>query len=125
MMRLGAQAMDLMHAAAEGRLAQARVNWGDDHALTIVLAAEGYPGSYEKGTVIRGLEDLPEDSMNMVFHAGTTEKDGAVTATGGRVLNVTARGSSLQEARDRAYAMAGAIDWPEGFYRRDIGWRAL
>ena len=125
MMRLGAQAFDLMHAAAEERLAEARVNWADDHAITVVMAANGYPGSYEKGSVINGLDALPEDSKNMVFHAGTTAVDGKVTATGGRVLNVTARGASLQEARDRAYSMIDQIDWPGGFYRRDIGWRAL
>ncbi len=125
MMRLGAQAMDLMHAAAEERLHEAQVNWADDHAITVVMAANGYPGSYEKGSVIGGLEALEGDSKNMVFHAGTAAKDGQIIATGGRVLNVTARGASLQEARDRAYAMVDAIDWPGGFYRRDIGWRAL
>lgn len=125
MMRLGAQALDLMHAAAEGRLGEARVNWADDHALTVVMAAQGYPGAYEKGSVINGLDDLPEDSSHMVFHAGTKAQDGQVVASGGRVLNVTARGATLQEARDNAYAMVEAIDWPGGFYRRDIGWRAL
>ena len=125
MMRLGAQALDLMQAAAEGRLSEAQVNWGDDHAMTVVMAANGYPGSYEKGSVIGGLDGLPEDSKNMVFHAGTKAEDGQVLAVGGRVLNVTARGDNLQEARDRAYAMVEAIDWPGGFYRRDIGWRAL
>ncbi len=125
MMRLGAQALDLMHAAAEGRLAEARVNWAEDHAMTVVMAAKGYPGAYEKGSVIKGLDGLPEDSFHMVFHAGTTETDGRITATGGRVLNVTARGASLREAADRAYAMVDRIDWPEGVFRRDIGWRAL
>ncbi|MGI9368950.1 MAG: phosphoribosylamine--glycine ligase [Ruegeria sp.] len=125
MMRLGAQAMDLMHAAAEGRLSEKKVNWADDHAMTVVMAANGYPGSYEKGTVIRGLDKMPEDSSNMVFHAGTKAAVGDVLATGGRVLNVTARGDTLQEARDRAYSMVEGIDWPDGFYRRDIGWRAL
>ncbi len=125
MMRLGAQAMDLMHAAAEERLHEAQVNWADDHAITVVMAANGYPGSYEKGSVIGGLDAITSDSKNMVFHAGTTDKDGQITASGGRVLNVTARGASLQEARDRAYAMVDAIDWPGGFFRRDIGWRAL
>ncbi len=125
MMRLGAQAMDLMHAAAEGRLAETRVNWADDHAITVVMAAKGYPGSYEKGTVINGLGDLAEDSSNMVFHAGTKAADGKVQASGGRVLNVTARGETLQDARDRAYDMVEGVDWPEGFFRRDIGWRAL
>jgi phosphoribosylamine--glycine ligase len=125
MMRLGAQAMDLMHAAAEERLHEAQVNWADDHAITVVMAANGYPGSYEKGSVIGGLDAITSDSKNMVFHAGTTEKAGQITASGGRVLSVTARGASLQEARDRAYAMVDAIDWPGGFFRRDIGWRAL
>ena len=125
MMRLGAQILDAILACAEGRLSDARVNWADDHALTVVLAAEGYPGSYVKGSVISGLADLPDDSANKVFHAGTAEKDGQVIAIGGRVLAATARGASLREARDRAYALADAIDWPQGFYRRDIGWRAL
>ena len=125
MMRLGAQAMDLMQACAEGRLADAQVSWADDHAMTVVMAAQGYPGSYEKGSVIGGLDDLPETSFEMCFHAGTAELDGKVTASGGRVLNVTARGASLAEARDRAYGMVDRIDWTEGFFRRDIGWRAL
>lgn len=125
MMRLGAQVLDLMQATAEGRLAKAQVNWAEDHALTVVMAANGYPGSYEKGTVINGLDNLPEDSHRMVFHAGTSEDRGRIIATGGRVLNVTARAPSLREARDAAYAMVDRIDWPEGFCRRDIGWRAL
>lgn len=125
MMRLGAQALDLMQAAAEGRLSEAKVNWADDHAMTIVMAANGYPGSYEKGTEIKGLDALADDSMNVVFHAGTKADGEKVLASGGRVLNVTARGASLQEARDRAYAMVDGVDWPDGFFRRDIGWRAL
>ena len=125
MMRLGGQAFDLIHACAEGRLAEAKVNWADDHAVTVVMAAEGYPGTPKKGTVIRGLDTLPEDSQNMVFHAGTRAEDGKILANGGRVLNVTARGASLKEAQARAYAMVDAIDWPEGFCSRDIGWRAL
>ncbi|WP_111731998.1 phosphoribosylamine--glycine ligase [Roseovarius amoyensis] len=125
MMRLGAQAFDLMHAAADGRLEEARVNWADDHAMTVVMAARGYPGAYEKGSVINGLDGLAEDGFHMVFHAGTARESGKFTAAGGRVLNVTARGASLQEAADRAYGMIERIDWPEGFYRRDIGWRAL
>ena len=125
MMRLGAQAFDLIHAAAEGRLAEARVNWAEDHALTVVMAAEGYPGATAKGSQIRGLEELPQESRAMVFHAGTAARDGSVVAAGGRVLNVTARGATLAEARERAYGMVDRIDWPGGFCRRDIGWRAL
>ncbi|MEP5758305.1 MAG: phosphoribosylamine--glycine ligase [Litoreibacter sp.] len=125
MLRLGAQALDLLQACAEGRLHEAQVNWADDHAITVVMAAKGYPGSYDKGSVIKGLETIKEDSFNVVFHAGTTEVSGTVTATGGRVLGVTARGSSLEDARAKAYAMVAQIDWPEGFNRSDIGWRAL
>jgi len=125
MMRLGAQALDLMLACAEGRLHEVAVNWADDHAMTVVMAAQGYPGAYAKGSEIRGLDGLPADSWQMVFHAGTRAERAAVLADGGRVLNLTARGGTLAEARDRAYALADRIDWPEGFFRRDIGWRAL
>ncbi|MCO4840299.1 MAG: phosphoribosylamine--glycine ligase [Rhodobacteraceae bacterium] len=125
MMRLGAQVLDLLIAASEGRLNEVKPNWADDHAVTVVLAAKGYPDTYEKGTVIGGLDALQSDSMNMVFHAGTAERDGMIVANGGRVLNVTARGDSLAEAQQRAYAMVDKIDWADGFCRRDIGWRAL
>jgi phosphoribosylamine--glycine ligase len=125
MLRLGAQVLDLLLACAQKRLGDAQVNWADDHALTVVMAADGYPGPYAKGTQINGLNALPEDSFNMVFHAGTKAEDGKITANGGRVLNVTTRGETLAAAQARAYAMVDQIDWPEGFCRRDIGWRAL
>jgi phosphoribosylamine--glycine ligase len=125
MMRLGAQALDLLLACAEGRLDGAQVNWADDHALTVVMAARGYPGAYAKGSVIHGLKRLPEDSRHMAFHSGTAERDGHIVANGGRVLAITARGETLADARNRAYAMIDDINWPEGFCRSDIGWRAL
>ncbi|MCF2870054.1 phosphoribosylamine--glycine ligase [Octadecabacter sp. G9-8] len=125
MMRLGAQVLDLLHACAENRLADVTPNWADDHALTIVMAANGYPGSYAKGTQIKGLDDLPETSGEMTFHAGTRTYNGQIVAAGGRVLNVTARGATLEDAHAKAYAMIDGIDWPDGFYRRDIGHRAL
>jgi phosphoribosylamine---glycine ligase len=125
MLRLGAQALDLLLACAEGRLDKAQVNWADDHAITVVMAAKGYPGTYEKGSVIKGLSRMPEDSRHMVFHAGTALRERQIVANGGRVLNITARGASLAEARNRAYAMIDHLDWPEGFCRSDIGWRAL
>ena len=125
MMRLGAQALDLMQACAESRLAETAPHWADDHAITVVMAAEGYPGAYQKGSTIKGLDEIEETSSQIVFHAGTSAQNGAILATGGRVLNITARGKTLKEARDRAYALVDQIDWPEGFCRRDIGWRAL
>ncbi|MDA8585180.1 phosphoribosylamine--glycine ligase [Rhodobacteraceae bacterium] len=125
MMRLGAQALDLLQATAEGRLSEARVNWADDHAMTVVMAASGYPGAYQKGSQINGLGNLSASSAQMMFHAGTAENDTVIIAVGGRVLNATARGATLQEARDAAYALIDRVDWPEGMCRRDIGWRAL
>jgi len=125
MLRLGAQALDLMLACAEGRLAEMAVNWADDHAMCVVMAAEGYPGSYAKGSVIGGLGDMPETSHEMCFHAGTRRAEGQYLANGGRVLGLTARGQNLAEARARAYALVDRVDWPEGFCRTDIGWRAL
>jgi phosphoribosylamine---glycine ligase len=123
MMRLGAQTLDIMLACAEGRLAETRLNWAEDHALTVVIAARGYPGDYLKGEPIGGLATT--DPRIKIFHAGTRAEDGRIVSNGGRVLNVTARGATLAEARDLAYRTAEGVDWPGGFYRRDIGWRAL
>ncbi len=125
MMRLGAQALDLIHACAEERLGEMQVNWADDHAMTVVMAANGYPGDYVRGDVIDGLATLPENSFTMMFHAGTVETRGGIAASGGRVLNATARGATLREARDRAYALLDQVNWPGGFCRDDIGWRSL
>lgn len=125
MMRLGAQILDLLLACANGQLSGAVLNWADDHALTVVMATNGYPGDYQKGSIIHGLSDTPETSSEMVFHAGTAENDGHIIATGGRVLACTGRGATLVEAHSRAYALIDSIDWREGFCRRDIGWRAL
>ena len=124
MMRLGAQVLDLLLAAAEQRLDDITVNWADDHAMTVVMAAQGYPGTYEKGTRIKGLDDIAETTNQMVFHAGTGLRDGQIVAAGGRVLNVTARGNTLAAAKSAAYDAVNRIDWPEGFCRKDIGWRA-
>jgi phosphoribosylamine--glycine ligase len=123
MMRLGAQALDVMLACAEGRLAEARLNWAEDHALTVVIAARGYPGDHARGEPIAGLATT--DPRIKIFHAGTRAEGGRIVSNGGRVLNVTARGATLAEARDLAYRTAEGVDWPGGFFRRDIGWRAL
>ena len=106
-------------------LSDVKINWADDYSLTVVMASKGYPGSYEKGTEIVGLADLPSNSNFMCFHAGTSEKNEKLVANGGRVLNITTRAETLIEAQKNAYEMIKNIDWPEGFYRKDIGWRAL
>lgn len=125
MMRLGAQALDLLLASAKEQLCDIQAHWADDHTLTIVMAANGYPGSYKKGSEIKGLDAITEDSSLQVFHAGTRQSDGMILASGGRVLNITARGSTLADAQQKAYDALAKIDWPEGFFRKDIGWRAL
>jgi len=122
-MRLGAQLLDACLAAATGRLAGARINFGDDHAMTVVMAAKGYPGEVTRGEPI-GLTESADPRVK-VFHAGTRLADGHLVSNGGRVLNATARAATLAEARELAYAALDAIDWPGGFARRDIGWRAL
>jgi len=122
-MRLGAQLLDACLACAEGRLAGARVNWADDHALTVVVAARGYPGCHARGEAI-GLPAI-EDPRVRVFHAGTRIEGGELVSSGGRVLGVTARGPSLLVARDLAYGAVDGVDWPGGFHRTDIGAGAL
>ena len=127
MLRLESDLVPYLHAAATGRLAALpEPVWRDEAAICVVLAPKGYPGpTTEAGSVISGADaDFGEHVT--VFHAGTTRrKDGALIAGAGRVLNVCARGPDLQTARDRAYAAIARIDWPGGFYRTDIGWRAL
>jgi phosphoribosylamine--glycine ligase len=123
MMRLKDDLLVLLNAAADGQLSHMSARWRDEAALTVVMAAKGYPGTPEKGSVIRGLDGLGEGVE--VFHAGTAEKGGALVANGGRVLAVTATGKTVSEAQRRAYAAVDRIDWPGGFCRRDIGWRAV
>ncbi|WP_339646883.1 phosphoribosylamine--glycine ligase [uncultured Pelagibacterium sp.] len=124
MMLLESDLLDILQATANGTLDNVSPRWKRDVALTVVLAANGYPGAYEKNTVIKNADGLDSDTVQ-VFHAGTVRDGDALLANGGRVLNVTATGESVNEARKRAYAALGAIDWPDGFCRRDIGWRAL
>lgn len=125
MMRLGGQVLDALLACAERRLADFQLHWADDHALTVVYAAKGYPGVYDKGTAIRDTDKIDENSKSALFHAGTSMKEDQLIAVGGRVLNITTRGDSLAEAHQKAYENIAKIDWPDGFYRTDIGWRAL
>jgi phosphoribosylamine--glycine ligase len=125
MMRLHSDLLELLYATARGRLAEATPRWSDDAALTVVMAAKGYPGTYATGTAIRGIEQAEALPGVKVFQAGTARRDGVLVANGGRVLNVTARGRTVSEAQARAYAAVDLIDWPEGFCRRDIGSRAV
>ena len=126
MMRLKDDLLVLMNAAVDGQLGHLSVRWRDDAALTVVLAARGYPAAPEKGSVISGVADATDgDGMTKVFHAGTRLDGERLLAAGGRVLNVTALGKTVSEAQRRAYEVVDRIDWPQGFCRRDIGWRAV
>ncbi len=123
MMRMKSDLLPLLYAAATGTLAGMSAEWREETALTVVMASKGYPGSYAKNTPIDALP-APSDTTK-VFHAGTAMKDGALVATGGRVLNITATGENAGMAKDRAYAALAAVSWENGFYRHDIGWRAV
>ncbi|MER9327171.1 phosphoribosylamine--glycine ligase [Mesorhizobium sp. M0488] len=124
MMRLKDDLLVLLNAATDGQLAHMSIRWRDEAALTVVMAARGYPSTPEKGSVIRGVEEAASDGVQ-IFHAGTAINGGALVANGGRVLNVTATGDTVGEAQGRAYAALDRIDWPDGFCRRDIGWQAV
>jgi phosphoribosylamine--glycine ligase len=124
MMRLKDDLLVLLEAAADGQLAHMSARWRDDAALTVVMAAKGYPATPQKGSVIRGLDTAARDGVE-IFHAGTAERDGEIVANGGRVLNVTAAAATVGAAQRLAYETVDRIDWPEGFCRRDIGWRAV
>ena len=125
MMRLDCDLLPLLMATHDGTLAAAALRWKDEVALTVVMAANGYPGDYKKNTEIKGLAAAGAIDGVEVFHAGTKAENGRILATGGRVLNVTATGAVTVEAQARAYRAVAAIDWPDGFCRRDIGYRAI
>jgi len=123
--RLKSDLLPALIAARDGELKDFDLRWHDEASLCVVMAAKGYPGDYAKNTEIKGLERAGQVEGAVVFHAGTAEKDGKILATGGRVLGVTARGKTVAEARARAYRAVDLIDWPQGFCRRDIAWRAI
>lgn len=125
MMRLKDDLLTLLFGAVDGQLKTMSARWFDEAALTVVMAAKGYPAAPEKGSVIRGLDQLTALDGAEIFHAGTALKDGQLVANGGRVLNVTATGATVAEAQARAYETVARIDWPGGFFRHDIGWRAV
>ncbi len=125
MVRLMSDLLPALVAARDGELRFFDLRWHAEPSLSVVMAAKGYPGDYAKGSEIRNLEAARQVEGVTIFHAGTARDGGRLLATGGRVLNVTARAPTLKEAQARAYRAVDLIDWPQGFCRRDIGWRAL
>ncbi|MGF7162335.1 phosphoribosylamine--glycine ligase [Rhodoligotrophos appendicifer] len=125
MMRLKSDIVPALIASRDGELANFDLRWHAEPALTVVMAAKGYPGDFQRRTPITGLEEAGKVEGVQIFHAGTVREGDRILANGGRVLNVTATGGTLAEAQARAYRAVDLIDWPEGFCRRDIGWRAV
>jgi phosphoribosylamine--glycine ligase len=125
MLRMMSDIVPAFLAACDGELKHFDLRWYAEPAITVVMAAKGYPGDYKKGTRIEGLDEAAKIEGVEIFHAGTVTKDGAVLANGGRVLNVCAVGRTVTEARARAYQAIDRIRWPDGFCRRDIAWQAV
>jgi phosphoribosylamine---glycine ligase len=125
MLRMMSDIVPALIASADGQLKNFSLRWFEDVALTVIMATKGYPGDYGKGSVISGLDEAAKVEGVEIFHAGTAMKDGRIVANGGRVLNVCALGKTVSEAQRRAYEAVDRINWPEGFYRRDIGWQAI
>jgi phosphoribosylamine--glycine ligase len=125
MLRLMSDLVPALVAARDGQLKNFDLRWYPDSALTVVMAAKGYPGNYQKGTRIDGLDDAAQVEGVEIFHAGTKTDGDHIVANGGRVLNICARGKTVREAQTRAYQAVDKIKWPEGFCRRDIGWQAI
>jgi phosphoribosylamine--glycine ligase len=125
MLRLMSDLVPALLAATDGVLRNFDLRWFPEPALTVVVATKGYPGSYARGSVIEGLEAAAAVEGVEIFHAGTCEEGGKIVANGGRVLNVSATGKTVAKAQKRAYEAVDRIRWPDGFCRRDIGFRAL
>jgi phosphoribosylamine--glycine ligase len=123
--RLKSDLVTALLAACDGVLNSISLQWSEQAALTVVMAAQGYPGAVEKGSEIRGLDKAEALDDVIVFHAGTKQDGDRIVANGGRVLNVTALGRTISEAQRKAYEAVARIEWPEGFCRKDIGWRAV
>ncbi len=125
MMRLKSDIVPALMACAQGNVDKIEMIWHDQPALSVVMATKGYPESYDKHTEIKNLESVAQGQSTYIFHAGTKCEEGRIFAVGGRVLNITAMGASVEIAQGKAYTALDQIDWPEGFCRRDIGWRAV
>ena len=125
MLRLKDDIVPALIASVDGQLKNITLRWFDDAALTVIMATKGYPGDYGKGSKISGLAEAAKVEGVEIFHAGTKAEGDSILANGGRVLNICASGKTVAEAQQRAYRAVDLIDWPEGFCRRDIGWRAV
>ncbi len=125
MMRLKTDLLEIIDCATKDKLKNLKIEWSNDDCITIVLCAKGYPGNYIKDSEIKNLSEIVCDQTNQIFHAGTYEKNEKIFSSGGRVLNITALGKDLIEARNKSLMKLKKINWDDGFFRKDIGWRAI
>ena len=125
LLRLKSDLLPILLACRDGELEHVSLQWRDEQAVCVVMSTSGYPGPYSKGSIIRGLKIADREHEVIIFHAGTQFENDKIIASGGRVLSVCALGSTIEIAKERAYKAIGKIDWPEGYCRRDIGWRAF
>ena len=125
MMRLKTDLLEIIDCATKDKLKNLKIEWNNKDCITIVLCAKGYPGNYIKDSEIKNLSEIVCDQTNQIFHAGTYEKNEKIFSSGGRVLNITALGKDLIEARNKSLMKLKKINWDDGFFRKDIGWRAI
>jgi len=125
MMRLKTDLLEIIDCATKDKLKNLKIEWNNEDCITIVLCAKGYPGNYIKDSEIKNLSQIVSDQTNQIFHAGTYEKNEKIFSSGGRVLNITALGKDLIEARNKSLMKLKKINWDDGFFRKDIGWRAI
>ena len=125
MMRLETDLLEIMDCATKSKLNDLKIKWDKKNSITIVLCAKGYPSNYIKNSEIKNLSNVLVDKDNQIFHAGTYEKNNKIYSSGGRVLNITSSSESLIEARNKSLSNINKINWPDGFFRKDIGWRII
>ena len=125
MRRLKSDLLPALIATSDGQLDNITLKWANDAAIVVIMAADGYPGNYKKGTIIKNTDIAQEEDHVEIFHSGTISRDNNIVANGGRVLGITSTGKTVTDANSNAYKAIQKIDWPDGFYRKDIGWRAI
>ena len=125
MMRLETNLLEIINASVKNQLNDLKIKWSEENCITIVLCAKGYPSNYIKNSEIKNLMNLQNNENNQIFHAGTYEKDSKIFSKGGRVLNITSFSENLLEARNNVLDNIKKINWKDGFFRKDIGWRVL
>ncbi len=125
MMRLKTDLLEIIDCVTRNKSQNLKIEWNENESITIVLCANGYPGNYVKNKEIKNLSSIFSDKNNQIFHAGTYKKNNKIFSNGGRVLNITCSAKNLEKARDQSLVNIKKINWTDGFFRKDIGWRVI